>query len=219
MSAHWLDQGPAFADRSERSWQHAVDGDWPVKPTPPLIPGHEGAGIDSGYSVERHVRRICHRFGGLCRTPAGVTRLCRAGADPVRGRHHLQRFEGDRGAAGRMGGDLGYRRPGPRRRPVCELARTLGADVAVNAKSLGAAQGHGGAVRPAPGEFPTPIFDVVPKRTTIRGFIIGTRKNLAEVLAFAAEGNVRAQIFRRGWRTSTASSTTSRRARSTGGWW
>src|SRR5260370_3402454 len=24
---------------------HAADGDWPVKPTPPLIPGHEGAGI------------------------------------------------------------------------------------------------------------------------------------------------------------------------------
>jgi alcohol dehydrogenase, propanol-preferring len=70
-----------------------------------------------------------------------------------------------------------------------------------------------------PGEFPTPIFDVVPKRTTIRGSIIGTRKNLAEVLAFAAEGNVHAQIFRRGWRTSTASSTTSGRARSTGGWW
>ena len=24
---------------------HAVDGDWPVKPAPPFIPGHEGAGI------------------------------------------------------------------------------------------------------------------------------------------------------------------------------
>ncbi len=24
---------------------HAADGDWPVKPTPPFIPGHEGAGI------------------------------------------------------------------------------------------------------------------------------------------------------------------------------
>ena len=24
---------------------HAVDGDWPVKPTLPFIPGHEGAGI------------------------------------------------------------------------------------------------------------------------------------------------------------------------------
>jgi propanol-preferring alcohol dehydrogenase len=24
---------------------HAADGDWPIKPTPPFIPGHEGAGI------------------------------------------------------------------------------------------------------------------------------------------------------------------------------
>src|SRR5262249_62312863 len=24
---------------------HALDGDWPVKPQPPFIPGHEGAGI------------------------------------------------------------------------------------------------------------------------------------------------------------------------------
>ena len=24
---------------------HAADGDWPVKPSPPFIPGHEGVGI------------------------------------------------------------------------------------------------------------------------------------------------------------------------------
>ena len=24
---------------------HAAEGDWPVKPTPPFIPGHEGAGV------------------------------------------------------------------------------------------------------------------------------------------------------------------------------
>src|SRR5215510_3964706 len=24
---------------------HAADGDWPVKPTPPFIPGHEGTGV------------------------------------------------------------------------------------------------------------------------------------------------------------------------------
>ena len=34
------------------------------------------------------------------------------------------------------------------------LARSLGADVVVNAKSLGAAEGHGGAVRPAAGRVP-----------------------------------------------------------------
>jgi hypothetical protein len=43
-----------------------------------------------------------------------------------------------------------------------------------------------------PGEFPTPIFDVVRKRITLRGSIVGTRKDLTEALAFAAEGKVRA---------------------------
>jgi propanol-preferring alcohol dehydrogenase len=43
-----------------------------------------------------------------------------------------------------------------------------------------------------PGDFPTPIFDVVLKRVTIRGSIVGTRRDLAEALAFAADGKVRA---------------------------
>jgi propanol-preferring alcohol dehydrogenase len=47
-----------------------------------------------------------------------------------------------------------------------------------------------------PGEFPTPIFDVVLKRLTIRGSIVGTRKDLAEALAFAADGKVRSHIHR-----------------------
>jgi propanol-preferring alcohol dehydrogenase len=45
-----------------------------------------------------------------------------------------------------------------------------------------------------PGDFPTPIFEVVLKRITIRGSIVGTRKDLAEALSFAAEGKVRAHI-------------------------
>jgi propanol-preferring alcohol dehydrogenase len=44
-----------------------------------------------------------------------------------------------------------------------------------------------------PGSFPLPIFDVVLKRLTIRGSIVGTRQDLAEALAFAAEGKVTAQ--------------------------
>ena len=107
------------------------------------------------------------------------------------------------------------------------LARSLGADVAVNARAPDAVEqvlkatsggAHGvlvTAVSPPafsqalhlarrkgtvalcglpPGEFPTPIFDVVLKRITIRGSIVGTRKDLAEALAFAAEGKVRAHI-------------------------
>ena len=45
-----------------------------------------------------------------------------------------------------------------------------------------------------PGDFPAPIFDVVLKRITIRGSIVGTRQDLAEALAFASEGKVAAHI-------------------------
>ena len=45
-----------------------------------------------------------------------------------------------------------------------------------------------------PGDFPTPIFDVVLKRVTIRGSIVGTRKDLAEAIAFAADGKVKANV-------------------------
>ena len=107
------------------------------------------------------------------------------------------------------------------------LARTLGADVAVNALAPDAVEqvvkatsggAHGvlvTAVSPPafaqaihmtrrrgtvslvglpPGDFATPIFEVVLKRITIRGSIVGTRKDLAEAIAFAAEGKVRSHI-------------------------
>ncbi|MFJ6384194.1 alcohol dehydrogenase AdhP [Kitasatospora sp. NPDC092039] len=36
---------------------HAAHGDWPVKPTPPFVPGHEGVGIvEAAGSDVRHVR-------------------------------------------------------------------------------------------------------------------------------------------------------------------
>lgn len=45
-----------------------------------------------------------------------------------------------------------------------------------------------------PGNFPTPIFDVVLKRITVRGSIVGTRRDLDEAVAFAAAGKVKADI-------------------------
>lgn len=45
-----------------------------------------------------------------------------------------------------------------------------------------------------PGDFPISIFEVVLNRYTIRGSIVGTRKDLEEALAFAAEGRVKATI-------------------------
>jgi len=102
------------------------------------------------------------------------------------------------------------------------LARSLGADLAVNAASsdpvaeiereIGGAHGvlvtavsnsafsqavgmlrRGGfmsLVGLPPGDFPLPIFEIVLKRITVRGSIVGTRNDLTEALAFAGEGAV-----------------------------
>ena len=45
-----------------------------------------------------------------------------------------------------------------------------------------------------PGEFPFPLFDVVLNCITVRGSLVGTRQDMAEALAFAAEGKVKADI-------------------------
>jgi propanol-preferring alcohol dehydrogenase len=45
-----------------------------------------------------------------------------------------------------------------------------------------------------PGEFPVPLFDVVANCITVRGSFVGTRADMAEALAFAAEGKVKADI-------------------------
>jgi propanol-preferring alcohol dehydrogenase len=45
-----------------------------------------------------------------------------------------------------------------------------------------------------PGDFPTPIFDVVLKAISISGSIVGTRADLQEALDFAAEGLVKASV-------------------------
>jgi alcohol dehydrogenase, propanol-preferring len=45
-----------------------------------------------------------------------------------------------------------------------------------------------------PGEFSVPLFDVVANCITIRGSFVGTRLDMAEALAFAAAGKVKADI-------------------------
>ena len=108
-----------------------------------------------------------------------------------------------------------------------ELARTVGADIVVNAKHEGVVEAvckatSGGAhgvlitapslpafkqgvamarkrgtcvlVGLPPGEFPVPLFDVVANCITIRGSFVGTREDMADALAFAAQGKVKADI-------------------------
>lgn len=45
-----------------------------------------------------------------------------------------------------------------------------------------------------PGDFPLPLFDVVANCITVRGSFVGTREDMAECLAFAADGKVKADI-------------------------
>ncbi len=45
-----------------------------------------------------------------------------------------------------------------------------------------------------PGAFPIPLFDVVANCITVRGSFVGTRIDMAECLAFAAAGQVKADI-------------------------
>ena len=48
-----------------------------------------------------------------------------------------------------------------------------------------------------PGDFATPIFDVVLKRITIRGSIVGTRRDMAEAIDFAIAGKVKTTVSTR----------------------
>lgn len=271
---------------------HAADGDWPVKPNPPFIPGHEGAGIvaavgpgvtslkegdpvgiawlhdacgccehcitgwetlceaqhDSGYSVNGsfaeyaigaadYVGRLPDRVDFAQMAPI----LC-AGVTTYKGLKETEARPGEWVAISGIGGlghvAIQYAKAMGLHVAALDvtedklaLARQLGAEVAINARAPDAAArvvketgggAHGvlvTAVSPPafaqalhmvrrrgtvslvglpPGDFPTPIFDVVLKRITLRGSIVGTRKDLAEAIAFAAEGKVKAHIHKTG---------------------
>ena len=90
--------------------------------------------------------------------------------------------------------------------PVAAVKKGTGGGahgVLITAPSLGAFKQGVGMTRKRgtcvlnglpPGEFPTPLFDVVANCITIRGSFVGTREDMAEALAFAAEGKVKADI-------------------------
>jgi len=266
---------------------HAADGDWPVKPTLPFIPGHEGAGFVakvgadvkhlkegdrvgiawlhnacghcefcltgwetlcheqnmSGYTVNGsfaefaighadYVGRIPDKISFIDAAPI----LC-AGVTTYKGLKQTEARPGEWVVISGVGG-LGhvavqYAKAmglhvaaidiGPEK---LQLARKLGAEIAVDAKledpvaviqkEIGGAHGvlvtavslpafkqalgmlrRGGTCvlnGLPPGEFPVSIFDLVLNGQTVRGSIVGTRKDLEEALQFAAEGKVKATI-------------------------
>jgi len=266
---------------------HAADGDWPVKPTLPFIPGHEGAGVvvalgpavthlkegdrvgiawlhgacgycefcrtgwetlcleqkNSGYSVNGSFAQYAlAQADYLGRVPEGLSFvdaapiLC-AGVTTYKGLKETGTRPGEwvviSGAGGlghvaiqyakAMGMHVAAVDLGPDK---MALAKKLGAEITIDAKTQDPAMeiqkqiggAHGvlvtavsttafkqaiGMLRRGgtcvlnglpPGEFPVSIFDVVLNRYTIRGSIVGTRQDLQEALAFAAEGKVKATI-------------------------
>ncbi|MDI4232462.1 alcohol dehydrogenase AdhP [Bradyrhizobium sp. 31Argb] len=267
---------------------HAASGDWPVKPVPPFIPGHEAAGIvaalgpgvtnlkvgdavgvawlhdacmrceycetgwetlcehqhNTGYSVNGgFAEYVIASAAFAARLPANVDFakvapiLC-AGVTTYKGLKETEARPGEWVVISGVGG-LGHvaiqyaKAMGLKVAAVdiaedkLELARTTGADLAVNALSDRAVEkvlastgggAHGVLVTAVstaafaqalkmvrrkgtvslvglpPGEFPTPIFDVVLKRITVRGSIVGTRRDLDEAIAFATDGKVHAEI-------------------------
>lgn len=269
---------------------HAADGDWPVRPSLPFIPGHEGTGIvaalgegvknlregdavgvawlhdacgrcehciggwetlcelqhNSGYSVNGTFAEYAIGAADyVARLPdqpdfhALAPILC-AGVTTYKGIRETDVRPGQWIAISGIGG-LGHIAVQYAKAmgllvaalDVSEdklaLARSLGADLAVDASAADAVSqvlkatgggAHGVLVTavslPAfrqslelvrrrgtvclvglpPGEFATPVFDVVLKRITLRGSIVGTRNDLAEAIDLAAEGKVRAHYHR-----------------------
>jgi propanol-preferring alcohol dehydrogenase len=266
---------------------HAADGDWPVKPTLPFIPGHEGVGmvaaVGRGVTMLKEGDRVgipwLHSACGICeyclagwetlcpkqqntgysvdggyadyalapaafaaKIPDGLGNLeaapilC-AGVTTYKALKETETKPGEWVAISGIGG-LGHvavqyaRAMGMRVAAVdiadekLKLARALGAEIVINARNedpaneiqrlIGGTHGalvtavsrsafaqaigmlrRGGTcalVGLPSGDFPTPIFDVVLKRLTIRGSIVGTRNDLVEALDFAARGCVKSAI-------------------------
>lgn len=270
---------------------HAAQGDWPIRPALPFVPGHEGAGVvaavgagvthlkegdavgiawlhdacgrceyctggwetvcqrqrNSGYGINgafaeyaigdaNYVARLPARCDFVQMAPI----LC-AGVTTYKGIRETEARAGEWIAISGVGGlghiAIQYARAMGLRVAALDigedklaLARSLGAEIAVDARSVDAATrivemtgggAHGvlvTAVSPAafdqalelvrrrgtvslvglpPGHFRTPIFDVVLKRITIRGSIVGTRRDLAEAIALAEHAGIRAHVATR----------------------
>lgn len=261
---------------------HAADGDWPAKPTPPFIPGHEGVGYVAAIGAGVQSVKEGDRVGvpwlftacGHCKNcVSGWETLCPGQQNTgysVNG-SFAQYTIADPNYVGRLPDDLDFAPAAPilcagltvykglketEARPgetvviigvgglghlavqyakamglhvialdiaddKLALAAKLGADEIINAAKVdpvkevqngGGAEGvlatavsptsfsqgvgilaRGGTmsiVGLPPGNFELPIFETVLHRKTIRGSIVGTRQDLAEALAFAADGKV-----------------------------
>ena len=61
---------------------HAVEGDWPVKPTPPFVPGHEGVGEIIELGPGEHSVKVGDIVGNAWLWSAcGACEFCRTGRE------------------------------------------------------------------------------------------------------------------------------------------
>ena len=181
---------------------HAARGDWPVKPVPPFIPGHEAIGIVVALGAGVTAVKEGDRVGvPWLYSACGHCEHCLAAWATVCG---VDIDDGKLAHATRLGADLVINaREGD---PAATLKRETGGGahgVLITAPSLPAfkqgvemtrKRGTCVLVGLPPGEFPVPLFDVVANCVTIRGSFVGTRLDMAECLAFAADGKVKADI-------------------------
>jgi propanol-preferring alcohol dehydrogenase len=266
---------------------HAADGDWPVRPTLPFTPGHEGVGMVAAVGTGVRILKEGDRVGiPWLHSACGVCDYCVNGWETLCPKQQNTGYSVDGGYAeyalapaafaALLPDSLGFVEAAPilcagvttykalkesevkpgqwvvisgigglghvavqyaramgmrvvaldRHDEKLDLARECGAEIAINVstqdavaeiqRSIGGAHGavvtavspeafsqvigtlrSGGTcalVGLPPGTFETPIFEMVLKRLTIRGSIVGTRTDLREALTFAERGHIESRI-------------------------
>jgi propanol-preferring alcohol dehydrogenase len=111
---------------------HAVEGDWPVKPKPPFIPGHEGVGdvVAVGAAV-RHVKEGDRVGIPWLHTACGHCEHCLAGWETLCERQLNTGYSVDGGFAEYARADAGYVGHLPSKVGFVEIAPVLCAGVTV----------------------------------------------------------------------------------------
>lgn len=116
---------------------HAAHDDWPVKPMPPFVSGHEGVGIvervDPGATTLHEGDRVAVPWLGWA---CGACELCASGWETPCPSAPLHRLFGRRWVRGVRAGGGGVRRPGAGAgRPLDAAPLHLGAASTVNAST------------------------------------------------------------------------------------
>ena len=160
---------------------HAARGDWPVKPTLPFIPGHEAIGVVTIVGPGVTIVKEGDRVGApWLYSACGHCEHCLTGWETVCAGAQFGGYTRNGGFAECLLADLNY---------VAHVTAGLGAKEAAFRQGVAMTRKRGTCVLVGlpPGEFPVPLFDVVANCITIRGSFVGTRQDMAEALAFAAD--------------------------------